>query len=190
MKRMIRSFLLPFTGLILISVLSPAIPESKESGSYSMNVSGTLTSEGFSDFKFYSGSNEQVILNLDSNYFIVLKNNHNCINCFRQLNDFIKQNSASLNAKAVVVAQIDSTTLDRKRNFYENKKLMPDFNDYLFQYKNSNHSIFEYFNTTYTPEVVVITGGKITHISYSDIFDHFSLDLSTPFQLQISELLK
>src|SRR5207244_975648 len=97
----------------------------------------------------------------------------------------------SIRAKFVVIALIDSTTLDRRRNAFENKSLMPDFDEFLFQYnRSSEKTIFDKLKTDYTPEILLIHNGHSVHVPYRQVFNYPSLNISDKTQKEIFELLK
>jgi hypothetical protein len=191
MKNTTHTFPLQFTRLISINVFFLLIVALAKAELFPPSTINESLNSAIAKSVFYSKENIRLNLNENAKYLIVLKNNHNCINCFEQLNDFVRLNKNNLKAKFIVVAEIDSTTLDRKRSYYENKKLMPDFDDYLFQYAcNTNKNIFKNLNTNYTPEIIILNHGEINYIPYAKIFDHTTLNISLQTQIDISHLLK
>jgi hypothetical protein len=192
MKKMILNFLLAFIELISISLLSPLSANAKD---IDINLNTNISIDTSLDIKLISPaySKENILQNFSDsvNYFIVLKNNKNCMNCFGEINEMIKEYKNSFKGRFIVISLIDSTTLDRKRNFAENKKLMPDFNDYFFQYKNGRENfLFDNLTTGYTPELIIIKQGKFFRISYQELFDFPSLQISSDLQNKISDLFK
>jgi hypothetical protein len=192
MKKMILNFLLAFIELISISLLSPLSVNAKD---ININLNTNISIDTSIDIKLISPaySKENILQNFSDsvNYFIVLKNNKNCMNCFGEINEMIKEYKNSFKGRFIVISLIDSTTLDRKRNFAENKKLMPDFNDYFFQYKNGRENfLFDNLTTGYTPELIIIKQGKFFQISYQELFDFPSLQISSDLQNKISDLFK
>jgi len=192
MKNMIPIFQLESIGLIFLNLLISTYTYGKNMGNDTAMFSrAEIITEELLNFPFYSRENKQEFFSENTNYVMVLKNNRNCMNCFEQLNEYVHLNKEFLNAKFIVMALIDSTSLDRKRSFYENKKLMPDFEDVFFQYRGQMKStIFDFLQSNTTPELLIINKGKIYHIPYSKIFDYPSLNISLQVQTEIAELLK
>jgi hypothetical protein len=191
MKKTIRNFLLVFIELIPLSLFNPAANAKNGPGNITESDVSDSTLNIKSISSTYSKENIRQDFSDSINYFIVLKNNKNCMNCFSEINEMIHANKDSLKGRFVVIALIDSTTLERKKSFAENKRLMPDFDDYFFQYKNTKENLlFDKLTTGYTPEIIVIQKAKLIQISYQDIFEFPSLQVSADFQNKISELLK
>jgi hypothetical protein len=189
MKPTILILLLLFMASVLLSPFTKGIE-------FPANTAADISTAkiSFNDLincRIYSKDNSLNIFSKDESYIVVLKNNHNCIDCFRQINEFAHANKNETDAHFIVISQIDSTTLDRKRNFSENNRLMPDFDKFLFEYHNqSQNNLFDMLQINYTPEILIINHDKIYHIPYSQIFDHATLSMSTAVQIKIGELLK
>jgi len=131
-----------------------------------------ISSEQFEKLIFYTEANQTFQFSKTENYFVILQNSKKCDDCFRDINSFINSHKDSIHANLVVVTYIDSNTLERKRTFAHNKKLMPDFTTYLFQYHNSSTpTLFEICKTNFSPELLVIEKEKYKHISYKDLFN-------------------
>jgi hypothetical protein len=193
MKKTTLTFPSLYIRLILLSLFITIIVTETNAKNESFNIilHDSVSIESISQYRIYSKENSPVQFADSNNYLIVLKNNRNCLNCFEQFNEFARVNKNNLNALFIVISQIDSATLERKRSFFENKKLMPDFDDYLFQYRsNLLTTIFDDLHTNYTPELIIISHGKISLIPYTRIFDYPSLNISIQTQFKISELLK
>ena len=139
----------------------------------------------------YSRENYSRQFSVTENYLIVLKNSRSCSDCFRDINNYVRNIKADLRAKFIVISLIDSSTLDRKRNYQETRTLMPDFEEYLFQYKNSSlKTFFDQYDTKTTPELLIVRNGEILKINYADVFDFSSMDISISTQFKIFQLLK
>lgn len=142
-----------------------------------------------SDLRLYTPANRLFQFNDSINYFMVIKNNRNCLDCFRSMNDCVKKIKTVRPACYVVISATDSTTLDRKRNYITGKNLMPDFNEYLFQYDDSKNA-FAKLNIEYTPEILIISHGVIHRFSNREIFDYASTNVSAITYQKILDLLK
>lgn len=140
---------------------------------------------------FYSKQNMPFLFSDTVNYFIVLKNNKNCQSCFTIVNDYIKNVKDSLHAHFISITLIDSTTLNRKIQEAANKKLMPDFDGFFYQYKNpGNNNLFNMLEINNTPELLIISNGEVFHVPYSDIFEYNTMDIQYKLQQEIFKLLK
>jgi hypothetical protein len=140
---------------------------------------------------YYNSVNTSNTFKPDESYLVLLKNNRNCIECFRVINRFVKEIKDSLDVKFIVLSQIDSSTLERKRNLINNKELLPDFTEYCFQYFDSDKkSIAEILKTNYTPEVIIIKNGIVNYFRYDLLFNYRSLSLSEKTKQDLINLLK
>ncbi len=193
MKKTIRNFQSISIKLIFVSVLYFISADCKNiKGNFIGKLLLDTNTTSLSEIPpIYSKENISQTFYDSINYFIVLKNNKNCMNCFGEINQFIQTIKKTYTSKFIAISLIDSTTLDRKRNFYENKKLMPDIDDFFFQYRNnSNNFFFDNLSNGYTPEIIILKNGKIFRIPYQEIFEFESLEISQDFKIKIIDLLK
>ncbi len=136
----------------------------------------------------YSVDNQTSYLNDSSSSFVVLKNNRNCLDCFKSINRFVTELKKNGGIRFVAVTLVDSTTLDRKRSFANSQKLFSAFDGFLYQYyKSATKNLFEELGTEYTPEIILISKGNFLRIPYKEIFQYPSLDLSIQTQIQIQK---
>ncbi len=153
-----------------------------------------LRSDSFIDIsntQFYTNENRLERLNENNNYILILKNTRGCADCFKSINNYIRNLKSPGNIRTALISLVDSTSLERKRNFYFNKKLMPDIDEYLFQFITSDdQTLFEQFKTKYTPEIILVKSGNIIHIPYPEIFEFPSLEISTATSKKVNEFLK
>lgn len=141
--------------------------------------------------KFYSRQNISFSFSDTTNYFIILRNNKNCQSCFSILNDYVKSVKDSLPGKYISITLTDSTTLNRKIHEAANKRLMPDLDGFYFQYKNSkSDNLFDRLEINNTPDLLIISNGEITRISYADIFEYNTMNIRYELQQEIFRLLK
>jgi hypothetical protein len=158
------TWLFPVASLSFMPVSEPVIPPAYTAGNKLFEFADTAT------------------------YFIVLKNDRNCHNCLVSMNEFVSK-IKNPGCRFAVIICCDSTALDRKRAFADTKKLMPDFDTLLFQYKESESSLFRSMHTNYTPEIVILKNSIVTFIPYKDIFDNSTLEILPETQTLIATLL-
>ena len=139
----------------------------------------------------YNVRNNAVQFADTSNYFLILKNNRNCIDCFSSLNDFIGRNKKNIPARLVVLALVDSSTLDRKKNFAVNHRIFNQFDSFYFEYKStSNAENLLIRDQDITPEIILMKKGYYRRIPYSMIFEFPGTEISTRTQNEITEFFK
>ena len=193
MKNMTLNFPFLFillTGLSLLLFLNSYGIDDGENCNYETMHNSISVGEIFNS-DIFTYDNRKITLSENEKYVIVLKNNRYCNDCFVTLNNYIRNIKNSLNTKFINITLIDSTTLDRKRNYTLNKNLLADFDEYFFQYNHSStETIFQRLNTNYTPEIILVNKGNIFYISCSDIFDSRSGDISVKTQFKIFQFFK
>lgn len=129
--------------------------------------------------KVYTVKNKEYSINDSSSYFIILRNNHGCNNCYTSLNDYLLKLRNKVQANFISISECDSNSLARKRNLADTQNLMPDMNDYLFQYNCTKDNFFNNYSVDNTPVVVIVRNGKLTLIPYSEIFEISSTNISS-----------
>ncbi len=132
---------------------------------------------------FYSKQNNALEYSNDSVYFIIIKNNKSCLNCFQTLTEYLKiaQNNSLHQLHAASYS--DSISLSRKRNIYELTQLFPEFHKHAVTYS-------ELWNEKITtPELLIIKNDKQYRFKYEELFaDGFSI-ISFSVQSAIKSIL-
>lgn len=176
-----------FTGLFCLNLICNICPSGLKAQSAE---SGSLKSANVKTFKFYDSQNKAVAFNDSMSYFVLLKNNRNCSQCFKEINHSMAKIKESVRLKLVVIGLADSVTLERKRTVAASRIQMPDFTDYWVTYNNGNKNIFDEFKTDYTPEILLINANSIIHIPYSEIFSYPGLNITPQTFNKINAFLK
>jgi hypothetical protein len=140
----------------------------------------------------YTNLNEQIALSENEKYLVILKTNKNCIDCFYSINNQVMKIKSELpDTKFIVITLIDSSSLERKRNYHTAKILLPGFDEFFFQYNKPDAlNFFKIWKTYYSPEILIIKHGIVTHIPYTDVFTNPNLQISDKVNQAIIEQLK
>jgi hypothetical protein len=151
----------------------------------------TMSNMISAELRFYTLANQPFQFSDSVDYFLVIKNNRNCLECFRSLNDYANTLRADNKIRFGLITLIDSATLERKRNNLIGRKLLPDFDEFIFTYSSSGgNKLTKDFNISYTPEILIISDGKIHIIHNREIFDYGTSDISAETNKKIIELFK
>lgn len=136
------------------------------------------------DIAFYSSNNNRIEFSQDSTYFIVLKNNKSCMNCFFVLSGYLSQIEKKSENVFISISHSDSSVLDRKRNIYELTKIFPDFDRFGVSYSG------KWDERIPSPELLIIRNNQTYHFQYSDLFaDGFEM-IAIDVQNKITSILK
>ncbi len=173
---MIRTFQSMHLKLLFLSLL------------ISLNASA-VENPGIIEIKAYNTKNSEFIFQDSVNYFIVLRNNHYCNNCFLSINDFVSKIKNQFPAQFIAISICDSNSLDRKKSIAETKNLLPDFDEFIVQYSTSTNNIFNQYLIKQTPEILILTNGNVEHISNPEIFEIASVNVSAETKEHIIKLL-
>lgn len=134
-------------------------------------------------WKFYSKQNTSQFFSNDSIYFLIVKNNKSCQNCFQTLTDYLLVLQKKYPFQLHSVSHSDSTSLERKRNIYELTILFPGFQAYSVTYSE------KWNDNTPTPELVIIKKNQFYLFSYQDLFSEGFGFISTTVQTKINAIL-
>ncbi len=134
-------------------------------------------------WKFYSKQNTSQFFSNDSIYFLIVKNNKSCQNCFQTLTDYLLVLQKEYPFQLHAVSHSDSTSLERKSNIYELTILFPGFQAYSVTYSE------KWNDNTPTPELVIIKKNQFYLFSYQDLFSEGFGFISTTVQTKINAIL-
>ncbi len=144
-------------------------------------------SSAISKMNFYDAStNEQKPICPDQKYILVLRNGFSCLECLSSVNAFMKANKTDNNILFEDISMCDSSTLDRKKAYASAKRIFPDSGIHLVQYDLNRLNIFSLFDTHFTPEIILVNGKSVLHLSYKELFENAGSSLSVNAQLKIS----
>ena len=192
MKTTIHTIVLAFIKLLFLSAFL-AFGSTEKNSRYVSKQEDMNLDSAINLFKtpFYDQTNHPLQFSDTCNYFIVLENRKKCDNCFLDINSFIAAEKNNFHANFVAIILTDSNSLERKRDYVHNKILMPEMQYFLFQYLNSGvKTIFESYQTSFTPELILVNKGKIKHIPYRSIFDFPNSGFTEATKKEIFDFLK
>lgn len=114
----------------------------------------------------------------DKAYFIILKGNKYCLQCFAELDEYLHDSLHTDNIYSLSL--VDSSVFDRKKEAIEVKKLFRYLKAPLFEYDSSEgvsnvdaenkNTLFYKYKAEYTPALIYVYKNKISYLSYSDLF--------------------
>lgn len=135
------------------------------------------------EYIFYSKEGNILAFSSDNTYFLLVKNNKSCMNCFVVLSDFLEILKAKEKTELIAITHSDSTPLARRRNIHESLTMFPNFNEHCVTYSQ------RWEESSPTPELLIIKNNKLYVFSYSEIFaDGFDF-ISIEVQNKISKIL-
>lgn len=176
---MIRNLLFAFRKLKFNSILLVVFALSL-GASYRQSKGSNI----LEDTSFYSKENCPINFSTDSTYLIVIKNNKSCLNCFTVVSAYITLLKDQFNFESFAISFSDSTALSRKRNIYESKTILPNFDAYGVTYSH-------FWNeSSPTPELLLIKANKKHVFSYSEVFADGFDNISINVQQKIGSILK
>ncbi len=197
MKHMTLFILPEFLILMFIKpvLFNEALPDTlgsvKENSTISLDTISFSRDVLFRNITFYEKTNRAVDLRLPENYLIVLKNNHNCLDCFRELSNEIHDKINCSQFHYCTLSCIDSSALSRKREYAANTRLMPYVENYLFYYcKSWNYferpheklgvvdNFFYQTGVDITPAILLLSKDKALFIKYKSVFEPDMVTLS------------
>jgi|GEM_PF-2709295 len=125
-------------------------------------------------------------------YYLILKNNKSCLECYKKLSDFFSQSAPTATVYCVTIS--DSSVLGRKLNYKQTIQLMPNLKTVLFDYENVSGDIlmrddlrksspFYEYNVDITPALIKVENGYSTYYSYMEVFNNGNINLNLNKQL-------
>ena len=177
-----------FALLLLICLSQEVFPEGNNSTGR-INTSSESVSEkpavtlnkDFLPYQFYDGENNLLTPDTAQSYFIVIRNNKSCLNCFYILEDYL----FALDADSVndwMINSIDSSTLSRRRIMYESKQEFRKTSFFGITYHTPD--------TMYTPVLLLIKHAKLYQFSYKELFNEGVDYIGTATQDKIKKILQ
>jgi len=125
--------------------------------------------------QFYTQKNVAWQPHDTNTYFLILKNNKNCLKCFTEVSQFLAENYSGKNYIKASVSKTDSSVFARKYEAAEIGRIMPEVSLILFDYNRENEvqnagSVFIKNNIDITPCLLVIKGDKQFFYRYEQLY--------------------
>ena len=139
------------------------------------------TNFAIENLNFYAITGDHLTLDSSSDYFIILKNNRSCFDCFLTVENYVHILSGD-SINEWMMSMSDSSSLVRKRIVIESKNQFRKLSYYGVFYNKD-------FGDVYTPALILIKSGKKYSFDYKDLFNEGLEFIATKTQRKIDEIL-